>query len=91
MPLRDGRQPGGRGRGWPVENLEELRETLEARKLIERAKSVLMEREGLTEPEAFRRLQAQSMKSATPMRALAEAIVLSTQALGADPPSRTGA
>ena len=54
---------------------------LEARKLINRAKAILMERHGLTEPEAFHRLQSQSMNTAKPMRALAEAIILSARVL----------
>jgi AmiR/NasT family two-component response regulator len=61
--------------------LELLKEKLEARKLINRAKAILMERHGLTEPEAFRRLQTQSMSTATPMKALAEAVILSSQVL----------
>jgi response regulator NasT len=61
--------------------LEALKEKLEARKVINRAKAILMEQHGLTEPEAFRRLQVQSMSTATPMKALAEAIILSSQVL----------
>jgi two-component system, response regulator PdtaR len=63
------------------QDLEELKEKLEARKLINRAKAILMERYGLTEPEAFHRLQTQSMNSAKPMKALAEAIILSARVL----------
>jgi two-component system, response regulator PdtaR len=63
--------------------LTELKEKLEARKLINRAKAILMERHGLTEPEAFRRLQVQSMSTATPMKALAEAVILSSQVMAA--------
>jgi two-component system, response regulator PdtaR len=63
-------------------DLEEVREKLEARKLINRAKAILMERHGLSEPEAFQRLQTQSMKTATPMKTLAEAIILSARVLG---------
>jgi two-component system, response regulator PdtaR len=58
-----------------------LKEKLEARKLINRAKAILMEQHGLSEPEAFRRLQVQSMSTATPMKALAEAIILSSQVM----------
>ncbi len=61
--------------------LADLKEKLEARKLINRAKAILMERHGLSEPEAFRRLQVQSMSTATPMKALAEAVILSSQVL----------
>jgi response regulator NasT len=68
-----------------------LKEKLEARKLINRAKAILMERHGLSEPEAFRRLQTQSMSSATPMKALAEAIILSSQVLEGEAKRRTAA
>jgi response regulator NasT len=69
-------------------DLEELKEKLEARKLINRAKAILMEQHGLTEPEAFRRLQAQSMNTAKPMKALAEAIILSARVLEDRPKPR---
>jgi response regulator NasT len=68
-----------------------LKEKLEARKLINRAKAILMERHGLSEPEAFRRLQTQSMSTATPMKALAEAIILSSQVLEGEAKRRTAA
>jgi len=68
--------------------LLDLKEKLEARKLINRAKAILMERHGLTEPEAFHRLQSQSMNTATPMKALAEAIILSARVMGEDPKRR---
>jgi AmiR/NasT family two-component response regulator len=58
-----------------------LRDKLEARKLIERAKAILMDRHGISEPEAFRRLQSHSMATATSMRAIAEAVILGTRAL----------
>ena len=66
-------------------DLDELKEKLEARKLINRAKAILMERHGLREPEAFHRLQTQSMNTAKPMKALAEAIILSARVLDEDP------
>ena len=66
------------------QDLEELKEKLEARKLINRAKAILMERHGLSEPEAFHRLQTQSMNTAKPMKALAEAIILSARILEDD-------
>lgn len=73
-------------------DLAELKEKLEARKLINRAKAILMERHGLSEPEAFQRLQTQSMNTAKPMKALAEAIILSARVLEDGPrPRRTTA
>lgn len=51
-----------------------LAEALAARKAIERAKGLLMAKEGLTEDEAFGRLRAASQASGRPMRVIAEAI-----------------
>lgn len=56
-----------------------LKETLETRKLIERAKGILMESQGLKEAEAFRRIQKLSMNSRKSMKEVAEAIVLAQQ------------
>lgn len=53
-----------------------IQEELEVRKLIERAKGVLMKRHGLTEEEAFRRIRKASMDSRKSMREIAEAILL---------------
>jgi AmiR/NasT family two-component response regulator len=52
-----------------------LRERLEARKLIERAKGVLMSRHAMTEPEAFRWIQRAAMDNRTSMRAVAELVI----------------
>jgi AmiR/NasT family two-component response regulator len=51
-----------------------LAEALAARKAIERAKGLLMAKEGLTEQEAFGRLRSASQSSGRPMRVIAEAI-----------------
>ncbi len=59
------------------EAISQLRDKLETRKLIERAKGILMETMGLTEAEAYRRIQKQSMNKRISMRAVAEAIILS--------------
>jgi response regulator NasT len=53
---------------------DSLAEALAARKAIERAKGVLMAKEGLTEQEAFGRLRSASQSSGRPMRVIAEAI-----------------
>ena len=58
---------------------ENLRRTIEARKLVERAKGLLMKREGLTEAEAFRRIQKASMDSRKSMAQVAEAILLADE------------
>jgi response regulator NasT len=52
-----------------------LRERLEARKLIERAKGALMTRHGLSEPVAFRWIQRAAMDNRTSMRAVAELVL----------------
>ena len=56
-----------------------LRERLEARKLIEQAKGMLMTQHGLSEPEAFRWIQRAAMDNRTSMRSVAE-LVLSGEA-----------
>jgi two-component system, response regulator PdtaR len=57
------------------EQAESLAEALAARKSIERAKGLLMEREGLSEQEAFARLRKASQVSGRPLRVIAEAVV----------------
>ncbi len=55
---------------------QNLRETLETRKLVERAKGVLMDTQDLKEAEAFRKIQKLSMNTRKSMREIAEAILL---------------
>jgi response regulator NasT len=55
---------------------KDLRRTLETRKAVDRAKGLLMDTEGMSEREAFRRIQKLSMDSRKPMRVVAEAIIL---------------
>ena len=52
-----------------------LAEALEARKAIERAKGILMEKEGLTEHEAFLRLRTASQTSGRTMKLISEALI----------------
>jgi two-component system, response regulator PdtaR len=59
----------------------DLRERLEARKLIERAKGLLMSKHAMSEPEAFRWIQRAAMDNRTSMRSVAE-LVLSGDASG---------
>jgi response regulator NasT len=54
---------------------ESLAEALAARKVIERAKGLLMEKEKLTESEAFARLRKASQVSQRPLKVIAEAVV----------------
>jgi response regulator NasT len=58
---------------------DNLREQLETRKLVNRAKAILMRQYNLSEAEAFQRLQRVSMNSRKPLRAVAEAILLAQQ------------
>ncbi len=53
-----------------------LNEKLEARKLVDRAKGILMDEHKLNEQEAYRRIQIQSMNLRKTMREVAEAIIL---------------
>jgi len=61
-------------RGLLAEN-ERLQKSLESRKLIERAKGVLMRRHHWTEADAFRRLQRAAMNRRTTMADLARQIL----------------
>jgi response regulator NasT len=62
------------------EESESLAEALAARKSIERAKGLLMEKEGMTEQEAFARLRRASQVSSKPLKVIADAVIA---ALGA--------
>ena len=57
------------------EEAESLAEALAARKAIERAKGLLMEREGLSEQGAFARLRKASQISGRPLKVVAEALI----------------
>jgi response regulator NasT len=53
----------------------DLHERFETRKLVDRAKGVLQAEHGLTEPDAFRWIQKQSMDRRLSMRQVAEAVL----------------
>ncbi|MCX5687824.1 MAG: GAF and ANTAR domain-containing protein [Candidatus Omnitrophica bacterium] len=53
-----------------------IQEELETRKVVERAKGILMRQEGLTEEDAFRRIQKYSMDHRKLMKEVAEAIIV---------------
>jgi AmiR/NasT family two-component response regulator len=57
------------------EEVGSLAEALAARKAIERAKGLLMEREGLSEEDAFARLRKASQVSGRPLKVVAEAVL----------------
>jgi signal transduction protein with GAF and PtsI domain len=56
-----------------------IQEELETRKLVERAKEVLMRRRSMTVEQAYRWIQKRSMDSRKSMRHVAEAILLSEE------------
>ncbi|MEJ2563245.1 MAG: GAF and ANTAR domain-containing protein [Anaerolineales bacterium] len=56
-----------------------IREELESRKLIERAKGMLMKDLGLQEDDAFQMMRKKSMNSRRSMREIAEAIILANE------------
>lgn len=58
------------------EQLAELKGALESRKIVEKAKGVLMRSTGLSEPEAFRRIRKLAMDRRKTLREIAEAILL---------------
>ena len=61
---------------------QELAQTLENRKLVEKAKGIFMKRLSLDEPEAHRRLQQESQKRRITIAELAKKIIESEQLLG---------
>jgi response regulator NasT len=65
------------------EDIDQLKSTLRERKLIERAKGILMSRRQLSESEAFRLLQRQSQDRRIPMAKLAESIIQTDELLEA--------
>ncbi|MDO4664645.1 MAG: response regulator [Actinomycetaceae bacterium] len=57
------------------EEIADLSERFNTRKAVERAKGLLMERMGMTEPEAFRWIQKTSMDRRLSMREVADAVI----------------
>jgi len=75
--------------------LEELKEkvaalegALENRKSVEKAKGMLMRQHGLSEPDAFRRMQKLAMDKRTTLLKIAEAILLTECGAGRGPAGR---
>jgi two-component system, response regulator PdtaR len=62
------------------EEAESLSEALAARKSIERAKGLLMTKEGLTEQEAFERLRRASQLAGRPLKVVADALIATFEA-----------
>jgi response regulator NasT len=59
--------------------VDTLQEALETRKAVDRAKGILMDTQGLSETEAFRKIQKMSMNNRKSMRTVADAIILAHQ------------
>ena len=66
---------------------QSLRTRLEERKVIERAKGTMMQRHGLTEDEAFKRLRRTAMDTRRPMIEIARAVLVS-ESLSSDLPAK---
>lgn len=64
-----------RAMGSLEDQIDTLEDALETRKLVERAKGTLMAREGLTETQAFARLQKASRDQRRPMKEIAREIL----------------
>lgn len=62
------------------QEVTDLQNALETRKLVERAKGILMDTQGMDENEAFRKIQKMSMNTRKPMKEVAEAIILAHEA-----------
>ncbi|MBI3810809.1 MAG: GAF domain-containing protein [Nitrospirae bacterium] len=62
-----------------VRRSNEMQEALENRKVVERAKGVLMREKKIAEDEAFRILQRQSMNTRKSMKEISEAIILASE------------
>jgi AmiR/NasT family two-component response regulator len=58
-----------------AKEIEELKDTLETRKLIERAKGILMDRHRMSEEEAFKRIHFQARNQNKKMREIAQSII----------------
>jgi len=65
------------------EQIARLNEALEARKLLARAKGVLMQRHGVSEQEAHRRMQQEASRSNLKLVELARVILAAEQFIGA--------
>jgi AmiR/NasT family two-component response regulator len=59
--------------------VDDLKEAIETRKLVERAKGILMKRCNITEEDAFKLLQTHSQKENKKMREIAETIVAASK------------
>ncbi|WP_418791575.1 ANTAR domain-containing response regulator [Phosphitispora sp. TUW77] len=59
-----------------------LKQDLEIRKVVAKAKGILMKTQGISEQAAFRKIQQQSMKQRTTMKKVAEAVIMAYEVSG---------
>jgi response regulator NasT len=72
-----------------AEQVKDLDERLETRKLVDRAKGMLMDK-GMSEADAFHRLQKLAMDKRIPLKQVAEAVILADEAGVEDAGGTTG-
>ena len=75
LPRSPPRRPGSASSPRCATRSDSLADALAARKAIERAKGILMEKQALSEDAAFARLRKASQVSGRPMRVIAEAVI----------------
>lgn len=64
--------------------LKEMTENYETRKVVERAKWILMDRDKLSEKDAYDRMRKKSMDNRMSMKSIAEAIIFTYEITGKD-------
>lgn len=62
------------------QEVEDLQNALETRKVVDRAKGILMDTQKMSEQDAFRKIQKMSMNTRKPMKEVAEAIIIANEA-----------
>jgi len=62
------------------QEVEDLQNALETRKVVDRAKGILMDTQKMSEQDAFRKIQKMSMNTRKPMKDVAEAIIIANEA-----------
>jgi uroporphyrinogen-III synthase len=67
-----------------VEETMSLKESLELRKILDRSKNILMRRRNISEDEAYRILQKESMDTRKSLKEVCDAILLGEKLLGVD-------
>ena len=61
--------------------IEGLKDSLETRKLIDRAKGILMDRQGLTEDQAFKKIHFEARNQNQKMREIAQSIITAAEVM----------